>query len=136
LKVGAAAETESFGSTTLLIRYRTDQVRYLPYRTPQMPSISDTEVIGNRTYQILNLLVVIVSWEGERGQGLTCLVPSFATGCTGRGLDVILGWRGGGGRRLGMTCLVPNFTKSVLGGVGSHCVSWEGEGTGVDLLNC
>ncbi len=48
----------------------------------------------------------IVSWEGERGLGLTCLVPNFATGHARRGLAA-LSAGGEGQRGLGCPVLAP-----------------------------
>jgi hypothetical protein len=52
--------------------------------------------------------------------GLTCLVPSFTTGCArgGGGLVVIMGLERERDRGLGFTCMVPNFTQGALGEVG------------------
>jgi hypothetical protein len=45
-----------------------------------------------------------MSWEGEEGQGLTCLVPNFATAHQGGGV--------------GLTCLLLIVSQGVPGGGG------------------
>ncbi len=72
-------------------------------------------LIINWTYEMLNLTVTvlgsaILSWEGEWGQGFTCLVTVFASG---RARSWRSSWAG-----------VETLGWSCLGGV---IMSWEGE---------
>jgi hypothetical protein len=87
-------------SDTKLIRYRTHQIS-----TFQISKFSDTEFMRYQTYQTPNVsdiswedgeerislqvalrgLEVILSWEGERGLGLTCLVPNLGAKHARRG---------------------------------------------------